>query len=189
MYSTHLVLVNLANAIESNASDEHLRKEALGIAEEETNCFYERVFDHRSLLEEGENEDFPVSVVLSKNDWPLFEDYLLRADKMQKNYARALMSRVIANNESSCLNMLLEDSFLSHDRTANADEIVKNGWEYDEIADTPWKLNIIAELMSGKYNIDSHFYDTYRETALVPFLANLKETPDNWALVAFSCHF
>lgn len=59
MNSTHLVLVNLANAIGSNASDEHLRKEAIGIAEEETNCFYERVFDNRSLLEEGEDEDFP----------------------------------------------------------------------------------------------------------------------------------
>lgn len=188
MNSTHLVLVNLANAIGSNASDEHLRKEAIGIAEEETNCFYERVFDHRSLLEEGEDEDFPVSVVLSKNDWQLFEDYLLRADKMQKDYARFLMSRITANNENFCFNLLLEDSFLSHDRTANADEIVKNGWEYDEYADTPWKLNTIAQLMSGKYNIDSHFYDPYRETALVPFLANLKETPDNWALVVFSCH-
>ncbi len=97
MYSTHIILVNLADVSTPEMTDEELRKAAIAIAEDETNCFYPSVFDFRSLLAEGEDDDFPVPVVLSKENWQLFEDYLLQVDCAQKQYAKFLMDRVKTN--------------------------------------------------------------------------------------------
>ncbi len=188
MHATHIILVNLSDAYDPEKTNEEMREIAIAIAEEETNCFYGHVYDSRNLLEEGEDDDFPVPVVLSKENWSLFEEYLLAVDKAQKQYAKFLMTRVKANTGTGDLCQLLNDTFLSHDRSITMEEIEKNNWEWDDCADTPWKLNIVADLMHGVYNIDSQFYDTYRGTALVPFLAQLKKTPNDWALVAFDCH-
>lgn len=188
MHSTHIILVNLTDAIEAMETDDELRETAVAIAEDETERFYPSVFDSRALLEEGEDDDFPVPVVLSKNDQQIFEDYLLQVDQAQKNYAKGLMDRIKANTGSADLSQFLAKIFLSYDRTISMEEIEKNDWEWDVFNDTAWKVNIIADLMHGVYNIDSQFYDTYRGTALVPFLAQLKKTPNDWALVAFNCH-
>ena len=188
MHSTHIILVNLADDYDPEMTNEEMRRVARWKAEEETERFFGSVFDSRHLLEEGEDDDFPVPVVLSKENWSLFEEYLLSVDKAQKQYAKFLMDRVRANTGTSDLCKLLNDIFLSHDRSCPMDIIEKNNWEWDAIADTPWKINIVADLMHGVYNIDSQFYDTYRGTALVPFLAQLKKTPDDWALVAFDYH-
>ena len=189
MHSTHIILVNLAEDYDPEKSIEEMKEIAYWIANEETERFYGSVFDSRHLLEEGEDDDFPVPIVLSKENWSLFEDYLLSVDKAQKLYAKALMERVRANTGTSDLCKLLNDTFLSHDRSCPMDEIEKNHWEWDECADTPWEINIVADLMHGVYNFDSQFYDTHRGTSLVPFLTQLKKSPDDWALVAFNCHF
>ena len=62
------------------------------------------------------------------------------------------------------------------------------GYLKEEAGSTAWALKQIANLIHGDYTFDSEFYDTSRGTALVPFIAQLKENPDEWALVQFDYH-
>ena len=187
MYSTHSILVNTtyaANAVDKNLSEmtkEEIREMVINYATEETECFYGPVFDSRSL-----DDDQPV--IFADDNWSLFEEILLAVDRDQKNYAKHMLSDLKEEAGSTDVSEILSNLLLANDRTANREDVDSNTWRFDFLNQGAWALKQIANLIHGDYTFDSEFYDTSRDTALVPFIATLKENPSEWALVQFEYH-
>ena len=187
MYSNHVILVNTTNAADaakknlSEMTKEEIREMVINYATEETGCFYGPVFDSRSL-------DDNQPVVFADDDWSLFEEILLAVDRDQKNYAKHMLSYLKEEAGSTDVSEILSSLLLANDRTANREDVDSNTWRFDFLNQGAWALKQIANLIHGDYTFDSEFYDTSRGTALVPFIATLKENPSEWALVQFMYH-
>ena len=187
MYSTHSILVNTtyaadaANKTLSEMTREEIREMVINYATEETERFYGPVFDSRSL-----DDDQPV--VFADDNWSLFEEILLAVDKDQKNYAKHMLGYLKDEAGSTDVSEILSSLLLANDRTANREDVDSNTWRFDFLNQGAWALRHLANLIHGDYIFESAFYDTSRRTALVPFIAKLKENPSEWALVQFVYH-
>lgn len=197
MYITHTILVNISYAAESanktltKMSKEETKEMVINYATEETNCFFGRAFDFRSLLDnhdEGEDEDCR-SVIFANEDWDAFENVLLSADEMQKKYAKSILKYLAKNTGTLDLSELLTNLLLANDRKADKDSVDANTWAWDYLNQGSWALSEIARTIRGDYHFESGFYDTSRGTALVPFIDKLKKNPEEWALVRFEYQF
>ena len=187
MFSTHAILVNTtyasdaANKNLSEMTKEEIKEMVINYATNETECFYGPVFDCRDLV-----EDQPV--VFAADSWSLFEEILLAVDRDQKNYAKHMLNFLKREAGSTDVSEILSNLFLTRDRTADRDSVDPDTWSWDYLNIGAWALRQLAYLIHGEYIFDSEFYDTYRRTALVPFIATLKESPSEWALVQFVYH-
>ncbi len=192
MHATHSILVNVPEAVNdsgynlSELSKDNLINCVVEYAERQTERFYGPVFDSQVLLEEGQDEDYPSSVLFSKDDWDGFVEWLLLCDKSQKRYAAFLCNEIEEDAGTGALGDLVKRCFLTHDREAEIDhnQICKR--EFDPVR---WQLKHLFNLVCGTYFFDSDFYNTYNGNAFVPYLSELKDSADDWALVAFDCHW
>ena len=184
-HSIHAILVNIPYAAESaNKNLSEMTKEEMIIdyATNETKRFCGPVFDYRELL-----DDKPV--LFANENWDAFEEILLAIDNDQKNRAKFMLRYLKSEAESTDVSEILSTLLLANDRTASHESVDHDAWEYDFLNQGAWALREIARLIHGDYTIDSCFYDTSRDTALVPFIAKLKENPTDWALVQFDYHW
>ena len=187
MHSTHAILVNTnyaANAAKKTLSEmtkEEIEEMVINYAENYTDCFYGFVFDGRELM-----EDDPV--LFASDNWEAFEEMLLSIDRNQKNNAKHMLSYLKEEAGSTDVSEILSNLLLANDRTANREDVDSNTWRFDFLNQGAWALKQIANLIHGDYTFESEFYDTSRGTALVPFIAKLKENPSEWALVQFDYH-
>ena len=192
MHATHSILVHVPSAVEedgrtlSDMSKEELTACVVEYAQKMTEPFYGPVFDSQDLLEEGEDEDYPSPVLFSKDNWAAFKDWLIMCDKAQKRYAAFLCNKIKEDSGSGDICTLIANDFLSY----NSDDDI----DFEEICrrsfrDVRWEIKTLANLFSGTYCFDSDFYNTYEGNAFVPYLRELKNEPDDWALVAFDCHW
>jgi len=188
MYAEHMILVNIPNAVQdadkalNEMTKNEIQEMVIDYATKGTECFYDAVFDNRSLL-----EDEPV--IFSSDDWTVFEEKLLEIDECQKSYAESLLSYLEEITGTTNVSDILRTLLLANDRTASCDSVDPQIWRWDYLNQGAWALLQIARTISGRYTFDSLFYDTSRRTALVPFIGRLKETPDDWALVQFEYHY
>lgn len=192
MHSTHCILVNIPSAAEhynntvSEMTKAELKEMVIAYAESRTEDFYGWVYDGRELLDEADGYQ---PVIFSNENWSEFEDILLSVDSDQKNYAKEMLEYLKEEAGSTDVSDILSSLLLANDRTASRDSVDPDTWKWDYLNQGAYALKQIAHLIHGDYNFDSEFYDTYRGTALVPFIAQLKETPDDWALVQFDYHY
>ena len=117
-----------------------------------------------------------------------FEEMLLAIDRDQKNYAKHMLGYLKEEAGSTDVSEILSNILLANDRTANREDVDSNTWRFDFLNQGAWALGQIAKMIHGDYNFDSEFYDTFRGTALIPFIDTLKEKPEEWALVQFDYH-
>ena len=191
MYSTHSILVHVPTAVEedgktlSEMSKEELTACVVKHAEKMTDQFFGPVFDTQDLLEAGQYEDYPSPVLFSKDDWDAFKDWLLMCDNAQKRYAAFLCNKIKEKAGTGDISELISESFLTHKRDAEIDDNLRCERWFSPIR---WQMKTLIDLMYGTYCFDSEFYDTNSNSALVPYFSELKETADEWALVAFDCH-
>lgn len=82
----------------------------------------------------------------------------------------------------------MDTLLLANDRAASEDDVDPEAWKWDYLNQGAWALKQIASILHGDYIFESEFYDTDRKTALVPFIEQLKENPDDWALVQYEYH-
>ena len=198
MHSTHAILVKIpyaADSAEKNLSEmtkEEIKEMVINYATNETECFSGWAFDYRTLLdeyyEEDDDEDYR-PVIFADEDWNAFEEVLLSADKMQKGYAKSMLKYLEAQTGTLDLTQILSSLLLANDRTASKDKIDPDTWRWDYLSQGSFALLEIARLIRGKYYFKSGFYDTSRGTALVPFIEQLKEHPEEWVLVRFDYHW
>lgn len=184
MFANHSILVNTTYAADAANKDlsemtkEEIKEMVINYATDETECFYGPVFDCRDLI-----DDQPV--VFAADNWPLFEEILLAVDRDQKNYAKHMLNYLKEETDSTDVSEILSKLLLANDRTADRDSVDSDTWRFDFLNQGAWALRQLANLIHGDYTFDSEFYDTSRRTALVPFIATLKENPNEWALVQF----
>ena len=114
---------------------------------------------------------------------------LLSADKMQKGYAKIMLESLEEETGTLDLKQILSSLLLANDRTASKGNVDPDTWRWDYLNQGAFALLEIARLISGNYYCESEFYDTSRETALVPFIEKLKEHPEEWVLVRFDYHW
>ena len=197
MHATHSILVHIPSAAESIDKDlselnkEETRKMVVNYATEETECFYGPVFDYRTLLDEyyeDSDEDYR-SVIFAAEDWDAFEEVLLSADRAQKGYAKHMLEYLEEETGTLDLSQILSSLLLANDRTAKQDDVEPRTWKWDFLNQGSFALLEVARLIRGKYYFESGFFDTYRDTALIPFIDQLKDKPEDWALVRFDYHF
>ena len=187
MHANHAILVNITDAIRNDEkkitemTKEELKERVINYAENYTDCFYGFVFDGRELL-----EDEPV--LFASDNWDAFEEMLLDIDRDQKNYAKHMLDYLKEEAGSTDVSEILSNLLLANDRTANREDIDSHTWRFDFLNQGALALRQIANLIHGDYTFDSEFYDTSRGSALVPFIAKLKENPSEWALVQFDYH-
>ena len=191
MHATHSILVNVPAAVEesgytlSEMSKDDLIDCVVKYAEEMTDQFFGPVFDSQDLLEDGQDEDYPSPIVFSKDDWKTFADWLQMCENAQKQYASFLCNHIKKVAGTGDIGDLAKRCFLSHacDDDVATDQICER--EFDPVR---WHMKNLFNLVCGTYFFDSGFYDTYHGNAYVPYLSELKETAEDWALVAFDCH-
>lgn len=187
MHSIHAILVNITDAIRNDEkkitemTKEELKERVINYAENHIDSFYGFVFDGRELL-----EDEPV--LFASDNWDAFEEMLLAIDRDQKNYAKHMLGYLKEEAGSTDVSEILSNLLLANDRTANREDVDSNTWRFDFLNQGAWALGQIAKMIHGDYNFESEFYDTFRGTALVPFIDTLKEKPEEWALVQFDYH-
>ena len=198
MHSNHAILVNIPDAAESvnmnlaEMTKEEIKEMVINYATEETERFADRAFDYRVLLDDEEHEEgeieFGHPVVFANEDWEIFEEILIEKDRGQKAEAKFTLEYLKETAGSTDVSEILSNLLLANDRTANREDVDSNTWRFDFLNQGTWALRHLANLIHGDYIFDSAFYDTSRGTALVPFIAKLKENPSEWALVQFDYH-
>ena len=187
MHSIHAILVNITDAIRNDEkkitemTKEELKERVINYAENHTDSFYGFAFDGRELL-----EDEPV--LFASDNWDAFEEMLLAIDRDQKNYAKHMLGYLKEEAGSTDVSEILSNILLANDRTANREDVDSNTWRFDFLNQGAWALGQIAKMIHGDYAFESEFYDTFRGTALIPFIDTLKEKPEEWALVQFEYH-
>lgn len=192
MYAIHSILVHVPTAVEedgktlSEMSKEELTACVVKHAEEMTDQFFGPVFDCQDLLEEGQNEDYPHPVLFSKDDWDAFKDWLLMCDNAQKQYAAFLCNHIKEVAGTGDIEDLAKRCFLSYSCNDDIDQKQIFEREFDTVR---YHLKSLFNLVCGTYFFDSGFYNPDGGNAHVPYLSELKERPDEWALVAFDTNF
>ena len=106
-------------------------------------------------------------------------------DNTQKRYAAFLCNHIKDIAGTGDIGDLAKRCFLSYYCNDDIDPTQICEREFDTVR---WQLKHLFNLVSGTYFDNSGFYNTYRENAYVPYLNELKESADDWALVAFDCH-
>ena len=188
MHADHAILVNIpeaardANKPLNEMTKNEIQEMVIDYATEATDIFFCSAFDYRSLLENQ-------PVIFSGDDWNVFEEKLLEIDKCQKGYAMHLLNYLEKEAGSTNVSDILRTLLLVNDRTASRDSVDPQTWRWDYMNQGAWALFEISKVIHGSYTFDSLFFDTWRSTALVPFIGQLKETPNDWALVQFDYHY
>ena len=199
MYSTHAILVNIPDAAESSSSKlsemtkEEIKEMVINYATNETERFAGHVFDYRDLLnEEDHDEDQDecfLPVVFASEDWKAFEGILISRDRGQKGYAKSMLEYLEEVTSSMDVSTLLNNLLLVNDRNATLDSVDPKTRRRGYHSQGGWALREIARLIYGEYTFESGFYDTYHRTAIIPFIEELKENPEDWAIVQYDYHW
>ena len=196
MHTTHAILVSIpyaAKSADKNLSEmtkEEIKEMVINYATEETERFAGQAYDSRSLLDDEEDErEYGNPVVFANEDWKTFEEILIEKDRGQKAEAKFTLEYLKETAGSIDVYEILNNLLLANDRTASRESVDPDAWRWDYLNQGSFALKQIADLIRGTYFFDSRFYDTSRDTALVPFIDQLKENPADWALVLFDCHW
>ncbi len=140
-------------------------------AREATEQFAGDVFDWRETNTAGRWEEiYPENVIFAKDDATLFIHELEVCLEQQ--------------------NSVIDDSLrqIKTELGTNIDEIVASVGNKNSKA---FYLNLLGNILYGVYMIDSCFYDSHKCTARITAkdISDIKEDPNDWALVMFDYHW
>lgn len=182
MHILHRILVHLPGDVparEGESRGEYLDR-IRSYAETETEDFYEIAFDWRETATAGSwSDERPENVLLGSEN----REKLLRELKK----VRESQAQEIRCNLESLLSCF--DDRLSGIVT----ELQKDslGGLPMQVSHYTFQLKKMAKLLDGEYFYDSCFYDTVKNTARLDeaTMREVREKPQDWALVFFDYHF
>jgi len=193
MNTIETILVHIPEALENvgknncEITEEEKQNYVIEFAESIAESLCGSEIDSYKVIDEGYDE-FPKPILFANDDWNQFVSYLERCDKRQKSEAGFLLEFLEKQTGTTDLKQLLSDLLLSHNRNASIDEIAENSWKYDYLSEYAVLLKKLSHLIKGTFIFESGFYDSYRNTSLVPYYTTIKENAKDWALVFFDCH-
>ena len=184
MHVLHRVLVNLYECmslinlppykgedyIKASAWRKNAIESAKSRAEVLTEDFINDVFDWRETETAGRwTCDYPENVILSSENLEKFVTELKRALEIQQSEIDHCLAEI--KRKDIC-------------ELVEAERRNTHGME-------SFYLLQLAELLYGKYTIDSGFYDTARYSAKITeeTIEEVKKSPNDWALVFFDYHY
>lgn len=186
MHFLHKILVYIPSAIDvdEDTPREEILSAVISYARDETECFYERVYDWREDDSAGRwSDEYPQQAYLASEnlEWFMAElDEILRFQKGEIDNALSQLAGAVGTD----LRQIVAGLWNRDDHDPNPDPSTK----FSNM--TAYYLRIIGELLYGTYRCDSYFYNTYQYTARLckSDLNKIKESPENWALVMFDYH-
>ena len=182
MHILHSILVHLPEnilAYEGEPREEYLER-IRSYAEVETEDFYKIAYDWRETATAGDwAGEYPENVLLGSENR---ERLIRELEKVQESQAQE-----IGYNMESLLGCF--DDLLSSIVAALQKDSV-NGSPM-QVSHYTFQLKNMAKLLDGEYFYDSGFYDTAKHTARLDkaTMREIREKPQDWALVFFDYHF
>ena len=172
MHMLHKILVPLSERELNSLSHEDLIDEARSTAEDDTENYYDTVFDWRETVTAGRWEiDYPVNVMLSRDDLSRF----IKELEETREYQDAEISRYLKEicKTSSDLREI-----------CSAIDEPGSSWQLS------YNLQVLAEMLAGVYTFESGFYhvDTASSRVTQGLIEQVRATPNKWALVMFDYH-
>lgn len=169
MHYLHKILVKLD---EYDPEDkEYMIEHARNIAEDMTDGFGEGdVFDWRETDTAGRwSAEYPTNVLFAADDIDKFVSEIEECRKLQRDMMDMHLRAMAPYGYD--LQKIVSDAKGSASRPA-------------------WDILEIAKLLYGEYMSDSYFYDSYDYTARITdnTIADIKNSPEHWALVMFDYH-
>lgn len=169
MHALHRILVKLE---EKDESIDEIRD----FAESETQDCHNS-YDWRETETAGRWEsEYPCNVILGRDEPDKIIEELLVVRKHQEN----VLNHHIVCLKEYCPSMNLEDIINTHPRS----NFGEGGW-------IPYHLRCIANYLSGVYDFDSAFFNTEDCDSIIndELVKEVKNKPEDWAIVLFDCHF
>lgn len=173
MHDLHKILVYIPNCVDRNASLKEQKEEIRSAAECGTEDFFDVAFDWRETDSAGRwKEDYPEQVYFASDDIEWFTNELIEVKNRQKE------------DIENCLAQLKNTVGL--DLKAISEKIDEQG----DRSFPAYYLLHLSELLYGKYNYDSGFYNLRDATAKISndIIEEIRSHPNDWALVMFDYH-
>lgn len=181
MHYLHKILVYIPDVNDDKETDKtELMDDIRSYAEDKTECFYEQAYDWRETDTAGRWEDeYPQNVIFASDDIDFFIDELTECTKSQKCMIDSDYGH-IRNTVGSDLGKII-------------DSIWNRASKYEGNRDsslTEYRLMCVSRLLYGDYYSGSMFYNTHDYTARLynTDIDEIRENPENWALVMFDYH-
>ena len=176
MHTLHKILVWVPGVKISDRATREERECAIrNYAEEVTECYEGFVFTWRITETAGRWRDkYPSNVIFAADDVERFVAELQEVNLLQEEKLNGSLTRLkeLAGND------------LGEIVAKARDEDCSNRYAIT------YRLNCVAGILDGKYTENSFYYDTMRCTSRVlpRVFDQVKEDPDEWALVMFDYH-
>lgn len=167
MHALHRILVRISD----NWDNEVSAKEVRDFAVQRTEEFFNIVYDWRETDTAGRwSVHYPNNVIFSCDDIDRFIDELKTAAEYQ------------AEEKNRCLGLVKKEM-----GTEIIDEIVFGKQTHM----SAYYLNQLGKIVYGEYYFDSMFYNTAEYNSIVneKLIEEVKEHPDDWAMVFFDYHY
>lgn len=185
MHFLHKILVHIPDAtdLEMDAPKQDILSEIISHARSETECFCDRAFDWREDDSAGRwSDEYPQQAYLASDDldWFLKElNDIQTGQKFEINTALQHLRESVGTDLTEIVSKLWDRDGKNYDPAQGITEM------------TAYYLRVLAQLLYGDYRCDSCFYNTKGYTARLykSDLDEIKENPENWALVMFDYHY
>ena len=161
------ILINEENL--NKKDDQHI----CYLAEEELDDFYDKAFDWRESDAGRWEDEYPNNV-------------LRASDNLEKIIS--ILSEHITNRNAE-LSFHLES--IKKQSNVNLDSVVNKFINNDDLCDTPYHLSVINSILLNEFGIDNHLLNTETGDATITkeLFEEIKQNPENYALVLFDCHW
>lgn len=182
MHILHSILVHLPGdvpASEGESRGEYMER-IRSYAEVETEDFHEIAYDWRETATAGGwSNEYPENVLLGSEDGKKLIRELKKVRESQAQEIRCYLESLLScfdDRLSGIVTELQKDSL---------------GGLPMRVSHYTFQLKKMAKLLDGEYFYDSCFYDTAKYTARLDgtTMREVREKPQDWALVFFDYHF
>lgn len=185
MHFLHKILVHVPSAItmDEETSREEVLEAVTRRARDETESFYEQAYDWREDDSAGRwSDEYPQQAYLASEDLEWFMKELNDiqiGQKFEINTALQMLRESVGTDLTVIVPQLWDRDGKNYDPEKGVTEM------------SAYYLRVLAQLLYGEYRCDSCFYNTQTYTArLYPSdLNEIKEHPEDWALVMFDYHY
>ena len=170
MHALHCILLKI--------SPEQPIDEIRYMAEEETECYYGRCFDWRETDTAGRWDAlYPKNVILAKDDLDKFIKILEEAQNNIKTEIDYYLKRVIENDADLKLSELPDKLSMKNNSI--------------DVETKRYNLRKLAQLLDYQYCFESQFYNVEEYSSYISerTFNDIKNNPENWAIVMFDYHF
>ena len=170
MHALHCILLKISPGQPIN--------EIRYIAEEETECYYGRCYDWRETKTAGRWDTlYPENVILAKDDLDKFIKILEETQDNIKAEIGYYLKILIGNDADLKLSELPDKLSIKNNNMS--------------VKMKRYNLRKLAQLLDYQYCFESRFYNVEEYDSYISesTFNDIKNNPENWAIVMFDYHF